>query len=92
MAKKPTLAELAAEDEKAKTKPKRAGRKKADLGIDTPRGDRGDFMLVGMRLPPVLYEALQMEVHRRRARKEKDVSASSIARIALAEYLNRDTS
>ncbi len=92
MAKKPTLSELAAEDEKAQAKPKRAARKKADLGLDTPRGERGEFIMVAVRLPPGLYEALQGEVHRRRARREKDVSVSSVARIALAEYLERDMS
>ena len=62
-------------------------RQKAQLGTDTPRGERAEYVRTGISLPPSLVERLQAEIGIRRARGDKDVSASSIVRAALVKYL-----
>lgn len=81
---------------------KRAAPPSRDLGINTPRGQRDLFKTVAFRLPTALVQALEAEVSRQRntvitddqgrRRYPTDISMSSIARVALSEYLNKDES
>jgi hypothetical protein len=97
MRQKATLAKMqkdlgeepkASQAKKAKKEPVKKETAAAAIELHhPPRGERGDFLAITVKLPADMLSALRTIGMHRRAKKEKDTDTSALIREAVAEFL-----